>query len=53
MVVTAAADERLGLPATLKDRRNLRLPDDHRVVEQVTRDWWRPTRRGFAPWAKV
>ncbi|WP_439678200.1 telomere-associated protein Tap [Embleya sp. MST-111070] len=53
VVVTAAAAERLGVPPDLEDRRNLRLPDDHKVVKQVTKDGWRLTRRGFAPWTKV
>lgn len=53
IVLTAAATARLGLPAELEDRRNLRLPEDHKVVKQVTRDGWKLTRRGFGPWAKV
>ncbi|MGW9213229.1 telomere-associated protein Tap [Embleya sp. NPDC055664] len=53
VVVTAAAGERLGVPADLEDRRNLRLPDDHKLVKQVTKDGWRLTRRGFGPWTKV
>ncbi|WP_439678880.1 telomere-associated protein Tap [Embleya sp. MST-111070] len=53
VVVTAAAAERLGVPADLEDRRNLRLPDDHKLVKQVTKDGWRLTRRGFGPWTKV
>ncbi|MFE5527149.1 telomere-associated protein Tap, partial [Embleya sp. NPDC056538] len=53
VVVTAAAAERLGVPADLEDRRNLRLPDDHKLVKQVTQDGRRLTRRGFGPWTKV
>ncbi|MEU0939374.1 helix-turn-helix domain-containing protein [Embleya sp. NPDC005971] len=53
IVVTAAAAERLGVPADLEDRRNLRLPEDHKLVKQITKDDWRLTRRGFAPWTKV
>jgi len=53
VVLTAPAAARLGLPDELADRRELRLPDDHRLVKQVTKDGWRLTRRGFGPWAKV
>ncbi|MFF3767465.1 telomere-associated protein Tap [Streptomyces sp. NPDC001922] len=53
IVLTAAAAERLGLPARLTDRRGLRLPDDHRVVKDIKRAKWQLTRRGFGPWARV
>jgi DNA-binding XRE family transcriptional regulator len=53
VVLTAAAAQRLGLPDELEDRRNLRLPDDHRLVKQVTKNGWKLTRRGFAPWTKI
>ncbi|WP_254667816.1 telomere-associated protein Tap, partial [Streptomyces griseus] len=53
IVLTAAAAERLGLPAVLDDRRNLRLPDDHKVIRQLQRAKWKLTKRGFGPWARV
>ncbi|WP_331766884.1 telomere-associated protein Tap [Embleya sp. NBC_00896] len=53
VVLTAAAAARLGLPDELEDRRNLRLPEDHKLVKQVTKDGWKLTRRGFGPWTKV
>ncbi|MFJ8313270.1 MULTISPECIES: telomere-associated protein Tap [unclassified Streptomyces] len=53
IVLTAAAAERLGLPAALEDRRGLRLPEDHRAVQQITKAKWKLTRRGFGPWARV
>ncbi|MYW00374.1 helix-turn-helix domain-containing protein [Streptomyces sp. SID3343] len=53
IVVTPAAAESLGLPAELEDRRNLRLPEDHTLVKQVTKNGWKLTRRGFGPWTKV
>ncbi|MFF7245965.1 telomere-associated protein Tap [Embleya sp. NPDC008237] len=53
VVLTSAAAERLGVPAELTDRRNLRLPEDDALVKQVTKDGWRLTRRGFGPWTKV
>ncbi|WP_329468066.1 telomere-associated protein Tap [Streptomyces sp. NBC_01431] len=53
VVLTAAAAERLGLPAVLEDRRGLRLPDDHKAVQQITRAKWKLTRRGFGPWPRV
>ncbi|MFD9818497.1 telomere-associated protein Tap [Streptomyces violascens] len=53
VVLTAAAAERLGLPALLEDRRGLRLAEDHPAVRQITRAKWKLTRRGFGPWARV
>ncbi|MER7400121.1 helix-turn-helix domain-containing protein [Streptomyces sp. NPDC000151] len=53
LVLTAAAAERLGLPAELADRRGLRLPDDHPAVRKLTRAKWKLTQRGFGPWARV
>ncbi|MEU8837311.1 helix-turn-helix domain-containing protein, partial [Streptomyces sp900116325] len=53
IVLTATAAERLGLPERLEDRRRLRLPDDHKVVRQITKANWNLTRRGFGPWARV
>ncbi|WP_101254387.1 telomere-associated protein Tap [Streptomyces barkulensis] len=56
IVLTAAAAVKLGLPERLEGpeaRRTLRLPDDHPVVQQLTRARWKLTRRGFGPWARV
>ncbi|MEU3703650.1 helix-turn-helix transcriptional regulator [Streptomyces anulatus] len=56
IVLTAAAAVKLGLPERLEgreQRRSLRLPEDHPVVEQVGRAKWRLTQRGFGPWARV
>ncbi|MFG2562831.1 telomere-associated protein Tap [Streptomyces sp. NPDC048496] len=53
IVLTGAAAERLGLPERLEDRRGLRLPEDHKVVKQITRAKWNLTRRGFGPWARI
>ncbi|MFG2894826.1 telomere-associated protein Tap [Streptomyces sp. NPDC048248] len=53
IVLTAAAAQQLGLPEVLEDRRGLRLPEDHKVVKQLTRAKWQLTRRGFGPWARV
>lgn len=53
IVLTAAAAERLGLPLRLEDRRGLRLPEDHKVVRQITKAKWELTKRGFGPWARV
>ncbi|MGW5353341.1 telomere-associated protein Tap, partial [Streptomyces sp. NPDC004031] len=53
IVVTAAAAARLGLPERLEDRRSMRLPEDHKVVKQITRAKWQLTKRGFGPWARV
>ncbi|MEE4544781.1 helix-turn-helix domain-containing protein [Streptomyces sp. V4-01] len=53
VVLTAGAAERLGLPAELADRRDMRLPDDHKVVRQIARAKWQLTKRGFGPWARV
>ncbi|MFB8242872.1 helix-turn-helix domain-containing protein [Kitasatospora purpeofusca] len=57
IVLTAAAAERFGLPATLDDdpttRRSQRLPEDHKVVKALARSKWQLTRRGFGPWARI
>jgi hypothetical protein len=53
IVLTAAAAVRLGLPERLEDRRSMRLPEDHKVVRQITRAKWQLTKRGFGPWARV
>ncbi|WP_069766710.1 DNA-binding transcriptional regulator [Streptomyces sp. LUP30] len=56
IVLTAAAAVKLGLPERLEgheQRRSLRLPEDHPVVEQVVKAKWRLTQRGFGPWARI
>ncbi|MFJ9689290.1 telomere-associated protein Tap [Streptomyces bacillaris] len=56
IVLTAAAAVKLGLPERLEgheQRRSLRLPEDHPVVEQVARAKWQLTQRGFGPWARI
>ncbi|MGW2403691.1 telomere-associated protein Tap [Streptomyces sp. NPDC001739] len=53
VVITADAAERLGLPASLEDRRGLRLAADHKIVKQLTRAKWQLTRRGFGPWPRI
>ncbi|MFD7942999.1 telomere-associated protein Tap [Streptomyces sp. NPDC059744] len=53
IVLTDTAAARLGLPERLEDRRRLRLPDDHKVVQQITKAKWKLTRRGFGPWGRV
>uniref|UniRef100_A0AAU2UVU1 Helix-turn-helix domain-containing protein n=1 Tax=Streptomyces sp. NBC_00003 TaxID=2903608 RepID=A0AAU2UVU1_9ACTN len=56
IVLTAAAAVKLGLPERLEgheQRRSLRLPADHPVVEQVVKAKWQLTQRGFGPWARI
>ncbi|WP_330262052.1 telomere-associated protein Tap [Streptomyces griseorubiginosus] len=56
IVLTAAAAVKLGLPERLEgheQRRSLRLPEDHPVVQQVVKAKWRLTQRGFGPWARI
>ncbi|MET9774584.1 helix-turn-helix transcriptional regulator [Streptomyces sp. NPDC006367] len=55
LVLTPAALERYGLPATLtEDERHAgRLPDGHKAVGQLTRAGWKLTQRGFGPWARI
>ncbi|MFF7705319.1 telomere-associated protein Tap [Streptomyces lydicus] len=53
IVLTDAAAKRLGLPATLEDRRGLRLPDDHKVIKQLTKAEWQLSGRGFGPWTRI
>ncbi|MFG2887374.1 telomere-associated protein Tap [Streptomyces sp. NPDC048297] len=56
IVLTAAAAVRFGLPECLEGheaRRDLRLPEDHPVVKQITKAKWKLTQRGFGPWARI
>ncbi|MFC8247391.1 telomere-associated protein Tap [Streptomyces chartreusis] len=55
LVLTEAALERYGLPATLTDEERLAgcLPEGHRVVKQLARAEWKLTKRGFGPWARI
>ncbi|WP_420919041.1 telomere-associated protein Tap, partial [Streptomyces bohaiensis] len=55
LVLTATALQRFGLPAALTDEERLagRVPEDHRVVKQLTRADWQLTRRGLGPWARI
>ncbi|MEV5937044.1 helix-turn-helix transcriptional regulator [Streptomyces sp. NPDC052079] len=55
LVLTQAAVERYGLPATLTDEERLagRIPENHKVIKQLARAQWKLTRRGFGPWARI
>ncbi|MFD4392628.1 telomere-associated protein Tap [Streptomyces sp. NPDC058495] len=56
VVLTPAAAAKLGLPERLEgheQRRSLRLPEDHPVVQEVTQAGWQLTRRGFGPWPRI
>ncbi|TXJ83285.1 XRE family transcriptional regulator [Streptomyces lavendulae] len=55
IVLTEAALERYGLPATLteEERDAGRLPEGHKVIKQLARAEWKLTKRGFGPWARV
>lgn len=53
VVLTDSTAARFGLPAELTDRRTLRLPEDHKVVKQISKAGWRLTRRGFGPWVRI
>ncbi|WP_424217481.1 telomere-associated protein Tap (plasmid) [Streptomyces sp. BI20] len=53
VVLTADALPALGLPASLSDRRGLRLAEDHPVHTVLRAAGWRLTGRGFGPWARV
>ncbi len=55
LVLTEAALERYGLPATLTEEERLagRIPEGHKVIKQLTRAQWQLTKRGFGPWARI
>ncbi|MBJ6630190.1 telomere-associated protein Tap [Streptomyces griseoincarnatus] len=55
LVLTQAALERYGLPATLTEEERLagRIPEGHKVIKQLTRAQWQLTKRGFGPWARI
>ncbi|MBK6045964.1 helix-turn-helix domain-containing protein [Streptomyces sp. MBT55] len=55
LVLTPAALERYGLPATLtaEEKDAGRIPEGHKVIKQLTRADWKLTKRGFGPWARI
>ncbi|MFD3523190.1 telomere-associated protein Tap [Streptomyces sp. NPDC058653] len=55
LVLTEAALERYGLPASLTEEERLagRLPEGHKVIKQLVRADWKLTKRGFGPWARI
>ncbi|MFB7327111.1 telomere-associated protein Tap [Streptomyces sp. NPDC056190] len=55
LVLTQAALERYGLPATLTEEERLagRLREGHKVIKQLIRAEWKLTKRGFGPWARI
>ncbi|MGK3110648.1 telomere-associated protein Tap [Streptomyces sp. WAC05858] len=55
LVLTEAALERYGLPATLTEEERLagRLPEGHKVIKQLVRAEWKLTKRGLGPWARI
>ncbi|MFD5473386.1 telomere-associated protein Tap [Streptomyces sp. NPDC127105] len=55
LVLTQAALERYGLPATLTEEERIagRIPEGHKVIKQLTRAQWQLTKRGFGPWARI
>ncbi|WP_262386876.1 telomere-associated protein Tap [Streptomyces sp. TRM49041] len=56
IVLTESAAVRFGLPPRLEGpeaRRSLRLPQDHPVVQQITKAEWQLTQRGFGPWPRI
>ncbi|MFJ3476919.1 telomere-associated protein Tap [Streptomyces microflavus] len=55
LVLTAAALERYGLPTELsaQERDAGRIPEGHKVIEQLARAEWKLTKRGFGPWARI
>ncbi|MFD8733099.1 telomere-associated protein Tap [Streptomyces sp. NPDC059611] len=55
LVLTQAALERYGLPVTLtaQERDAGRIPEDHKVIKQLTRADWKLTKRGLGPWARI
>ncbi|MEU7697065.1 helix-turn-helix transcriptional regulator [Streptomyces sp. NPDC039028] len=55
LVLTETACERYGLPAALTDeeRHAGRIPENHKVIKQLTRADWQLTKRGFGPWARI
>ncbi|MFK4107078.1 telomere-associated protein Tap, partial [Streptomyces sp. NPDC019531] len=55
LMLTEAALERYGLPATLTDEERLvgRIPEGHKAIKQLVRAEWKLTKRGFGPWARI
>ncbi|GGT02830.1 telomere-associated protein Tap [Streptomyces cinerochromogenes] len=55
LVLTEAACERYGLPATLSHEERLagRLAEGHKAIKQLERAEWKLTKRGLGPWARI
>ncbi|MBT2674784.1 helix-turn-helix transcriptional regulator [Streptomyces sp. ISL-14] len=55
LVLTEAACERYGLPASLSEAERLagRLAEGHKVIKQLQRADWQLTKRGLGPWARI
>ncbi|MEU9594738.1 helix-turn-helix domain-containing protein [Streptomyces sp. NPDC048193] len=55
LVLTETALKRYGLPVALTEEERLagRIPQEHKVVQQLARAEWKLTKRGFGPWARI
>ncbi|WP_410468366.1 telomere-associated protein Tap [Streptomyces clavuligerus] len=53
LILTTSAVAHFGLPADLADQEGLRLPDDHKVVKNLTKAGWKLTKSGFGPWPRI
>ncbi|MFE6165464.1 telomere-associated protein Tap [Streptomyces sp. NPDC056486] len=53
LVLTESALEFLGLPATLEDRRQLRVPEGAPSVKALAEAGWTLSRAGLAPWTHI
>ncbi|MBW5421198.1 transcriptional regulator [Streptomyces sp. BG9H] len=55
LVLTETALERFGLPVAFTEEERLagRIPENHKVIKQLTRAEWKLTKRGLGPWARI
>ncbi|MEU3298101.1 transcriptional regulator [Streptomyces longwoodensis] len=53
IILTESAVAHFGLPASLADQENLRLPADHKALKSLTKAGWELTKAGFGPWPRI
>ncbi|MFK4123210.1 telomere-associated protein Tap [Streptomyces longwoodensis] len=53
IILTEGAVAHFGLPTSLADQENLRLPADHKALKSLMKAGWELTKAGFGPWPRI
>ncbi|MFJ4153151.1 telomere-associated protein Tap, partial [Streptomyces galbus] len=53
IILTEGAVAHFGLPTSLADQEDLRLPVGHKALKSLTRAGWELTKAGFGPWPRI